>query len=71
MANSGSKGFLLTTNFYKSANYSALLDPKKRKLEEKAAVHLEETTIKNKENTKTKQPAKQEIYAQRASHESQ
>ena len=48
MANNGSRGFLLITKFYKSANDAALLAPKKRNPECKSAVHKEDTEAKNK-----------------------
>ena len=54
IANNGGKGFLLTTKFYKSANYAAILSPEKRKPEGKLAVHPEGTDVKKQENEKTK-----------------
>ena len=49
MENKSSKGFLLTTKFYKSANNAAILDPKKRKPEGKASVHTEGKAVKKQE----------------------
>ena len=45
MASKASKGFLLTTKFYKIANYAALLSPKKRKMEERAVVQPDRTAF--------------------------
>ena len=61
MVNNGSKGFLLTTNFYNIPNKAALLYPNKRKLEGKSSVHLEETTVKQQEKKTTKQKVTQKI----------
>ena len=41
MANKSSKGFLLTTKFYKSANYATSLASKKQNWEGKAYIKLE------------------------------
>ena len=49
MENNGSKGFLLTTKFYKSINGPSILDPKKRKMEGKEDVNPEGTAVNNKE----------------------
>ena len=54
MANKSGEGFLLTTKFYKIENYGALLDPKNRKMEDKAVVHPEGTAFEKQINTKTK-----------------
>ena len=41
MENSGNKGFILNTKFYKNPNYVSLLDPKKWKPEGKASIKPE------------------------------
>ena len=55
------KGFLLTTKFYKIANDTSYLAPKKRKPKGKADIHTEGTAIKKKEKTTTKQIATQKF----------
>ena len=62
MANYGGKGFILTTKFYKSPNYVALLVPKKWKLEGKSELDTEGAAVKKKEQTTTKQQATQKIH---------
>ena len=63
MANKSDELFLLTTKFYKSTNYTAILVPNNRNLEEKAAVQPEETALKKQDNTTTKQLAMRKIQA--------
>ena len=63
MASKAGEGFLLTTNFYNSANYASLLDPKKRNLEGKAYIQPKGAAIKKQENTTTKQIAMRKIHA--------
>ena len=63
MANKDSKGILLTTKFYRSANGAALLAPKKWKLEGKLPSQLEWISVKKQEKTTTKQIAMQKIHA--------
>ena len=63
MANKYGKIFLLTTNFYKSANYITVLDPENRGPEGKAYVHTEGMDVKKQENKITKQLATQKIHA--------
>ena len=62
LVNNGGKGFLLTTKFYKIANNTALLSPKKWKLEGKAFLHTEGTYVKNQEKTTTKELAPRKIH---------
>ena len=54
ITNSGSKGLLLTTKLYQSANGAALLDPKKREPERRSAIHTEGMVVKKQDNTKNK-----------------
>ena len=63
MANNGCEGFLPTTKFYKNANYTALLDPGKRKTEGKVDVQLDGTSAKNQEQRTTNQLATCKIHA--------
>ena len=46
MMNKASKGFLLTTNFFNNTNGSAIVEPKKRKMEGKASIQPEGTSVK-------------------------
>ena len=54
MAKQSVEVFLLTTKFYKSANYKPLLYPEKRKPKSKAGVQLERMAIKKQDNKTTK-----------------
>ena len=47
MAKIGGEGFILTANFYKSANEAACLEPKKRKPKVKASIYPEGTESNN------------------------
>ena len=53
MANKAREGFILTTKFHNSANYSDLLDPEKQNLEFKAYIQPEGTAVKKQENATT------------------
>ena len=55
MTDKSGKGFLLTTKFFKIANYAAILVTEKRNTEEKAFVQMVGTAVKKQENTTTKQ----------------
>ena len=57
MANHSGEGFILTTNFYNSANNANILPPKERNPEGKSAVQPEGVTTKNQEKTTSKQLA--------------
>ena len=65
MANKSGKGFLLTTNLYKSSNNAAILDTKNRNPEGKAAIHTEGMEVKKQDNT-TKKNHDAENSCQRA-----
>ena len=63
MANKTIKGFLLTTNFYKSTNDAALLDLKNRNTEVMEIAHTEGMAVKKQYNMTTKKIATQKIHA--------
>ena len=54
MTNKSGNIFLLTINFYKSANNAAILALDKKNPEGKDAVHLGRKAVKKQENTTTK-----------------
>ena len=63
MANNGGKGFLLTTNFYKSANNNVILARKNRKPEWKASIQTDRASSNNQEETTAKQLVMWKIQA--------
>ena len=63
MLNKTSKGFLLNTKFYKSANNYTLLGREKQKPEGKGSNQPEGTAAKKQENTTAKQITMRKIHA--------
>ena len=63
MVNKYSKLFLLTAKFYNSAKDTALLVPENWKLEGKASIQTEVTTVKKQENTTTKKIWTRKVHA--------
>ena len=62
MAKKSGIGYLLTTEFCKSANDASILDPKKRNPEGKAYIQPEGTAVKKQEN-KTKKNTTRKVHA--------
>ena len=54
LANSGGKGFLLTTKLCKNPNYAAFLVPEEQKTEGKSYVQTQGVAIKQQDKTTTK-----------------
>ena len=65
MANKSGKGFLLNTNFHKSANNAALSAPDKQKPDGKSSIQPEGTAIKKQYNTETKRITTRKVYAKK------
>ena len=63
MANNGGGGFILTTKFYKIANYTTVLVPKKSNPEGKASAQTEGTAIKKQEQMENTQLETQKIHS--------
>ena len=62
IVNKSGKEFILTTKFHKSTNDTTLLEPNKRKTEDKTDLQLEGTAVKKQENTTTTKNATHKVH---------